>query len=118
MRFARCDYGVLHPEDLDCICCDRCNFPQVEKTGTKTFSPLKIRETILVCAVLVMSVLWLGHLRYVQEETEKPMRVSSVLRGSETARNVDMNALRAKIRRGELSDHEALFYQKFEGSGL
>jgi hypothetical protein len=119
VRVARCDYGVLHPDDLDCICCDRCNFPHRCQNQTEAgIAPLKIRETIIVCAVIAVAVLWLGHLRYVQEETENPMRVSNVLRGSGTARNVDMNALRAKIRRGELSDHEALFYQKLEGLGV
>jgi len=71
-----------------------------------------LRETILLTAVAVAAVLWLGQLRDIQENGDHLSYASGILRTTGNVRNVDMQILHKKIRRGQLSDHEALYYDK------
>ncbi|MCF7847394.1 MAG: 4Fe-4S binding protein [Kiritimatiellales bacterium] len=109
--FARCDYGVRSIADLDCICCDRCTFPIIGITETETSNRWKIRGILLVFAAVVFAAVWIGVALSDKEEVAAAPSVR-IRRGEGRARNVDMQLLRAKIERGELSDREALFYDK------
>jgi spermidine synthase len=117
--FTHCDYGVCCCEDLDCMCCDRCRSQnsarvqtcasaQIEKAAT--FVRGYLYEIILLIVVAVSAVLWLGQLRTIQENGENRSYASKILRTTGNVRNVDMQMLHSKIRRGQLSEREALYY--------
>ncbi len=121
--FARCDYGVTHRDELDCICCDRCRnqesarFRKCANTRfgkMELFARCSLREIILLISVAAAAALWLIQMRYTQEKRGILTYASKALPTTGKVRNADMDIIRSKIRRGELSDHEALYYDKLE----
>ncbi|MFA7173522.1 MAG: 4Fe-4S binding protein [Kiritimatiellia bacterium] len=118
--FARCDYGVIHRDELDCICCDRCRYQQSKstqdnnressKSGKNLSARCSFREIILLISVIAAAVLWLSQLRYTREKRGILTYASRVLPTTGKVRNADMELIHRKIRRGQLSDREALYY--------
>ena len=106
----RCDLGVRNVDDLDCICCDRCQRRAVPAEP----EPLrqKSAETIFLSAVAILALVLTAHtvsaartyLRSVASAT------AAVPGAAGKPRNLDLDRIRQLIRQRQLSDHEAQFY--------
>lgn len=111
----RCDLGVRSTAELDCICCDRCRMPSAPDVTVQPpeKSPWLYGVLIATCATLALSMGF-----YSLAETslwkEKSAPIVSQPRSAVTGkpRNVDMERLHRMIRRGLLSDREALYYRR------
>lgn len=132
-----CDCGVTAPNDLDCICCNRClRHARANKKTLSRSTPFGAADIAAVLVTIGIICWWPSLIIQTPitdtfpsstEETPPPAGRSSPapsrrrpsaqdpanLRGRPRA--VDMNALNSKIRNNQLSDHEALYYQKEAG---
>lgn len=110
---SRCRYGVKQQSDLDCLCCDRCRGPsEAEFPATGGLRRDSIFLVLVVAtAMMVVGGLWVS---YRAEGVGGRSPRGAV--GYANVRDVDMARLLQKIRRGELSDHEARGYHKIEAA--
>ncbi len=137
---SRCDLGVQSVRDLDCLCCDRCRISDTSSGSTSTRKAVGF----FYAAVLAIGVLFViitgrsvgtpgvgvrtqaaepsgkhsqhhEQIRSVQPEMPlgaQPKKKALESRGQ--SRDADIEKLRQKIRKGELSDKEARFYRKLK----
>ncbi len=96
-HFNRCDLGVGHGHDVDCLRCNRCEKELGEGSGTRQNTPLFLLLGLLT-ALTIAGHLWTDR----QAETE-------TLGGW---RRVDIEMIERQIGSGRLSDREGRWYRK------
>jgi len=115
----RCPYGVTGTGELDCICCDRCRLaPETEPVSRDATQPRAVTGWRGAVFLLLAAALALGLFRTMTAASKRggPGTREGTLRARSGAmRQVDMSRLRARIRRGELSDREAMHYVPVPG---
>jgi len=102
-NYTRCDLGVRDREDLDCIQCNRC------VTGETTVEPEKSADRRLIIGIVAALVV-MAVLVFAPGGDGTLAAGDSLLPGQ--PRSVDMDLLRRRLIREELSDREALYYRK------
>jgi len=108
--YSRCDLGVLAPDELDCLQCNRCGTavppsrgPVRPAAGQPSFRPLVDRPFVIgvaLAALLVAGAMFAG--RAPEQET---------LGGP---RDVDMQRIQQLILERRLSDHDAEYWRPLE----
>lgn len=112
---ARCDLGVRSGRELDCIQCDRCracvasSVPRVETDRPAASAAPFLASVMVVAAVLAISVAAEVN-RVIHVRAAVSVAPTSAAGG--TPRDVDTDRIQRMIRRGVLSDHEALYFRR------
>ena len=113
--FSRCDLSVTSSGELDCICCDRCRY---EITTAASIEPRKRHAGLVTAAALVLIVIMaLISARSVSFDGQAaPVPVRSAARAPGVPREIDAVRMQTLIDQGQLSEHEAHYYNKMEPS--
>ncbi len=110
-----CAYGIADTRDLDCICCDRCRTPGVKERLqlAPTSSRCIIHPWGILCltAMMLVAVLIAYDALGIWRAPHPSAPVSAFVGSPGIPRNVQMKKLEMLIRRGTLSDHEAMYYE-------
>ncbi|MBT3192304.1 MAG: 4Fe-4S binding protein, partial [Verrucomicrobia bacterium] len=109
-----CDYGVSSAGELDCICCDRCRRGAAQPVAKRSDNTAwRVRDYVFL-ALVVATLVWM-----VVPREAPPSRTDavqhSVQQSTGQPRDVDMIQLQNMIQRGQLSNHEALYYEQLHG---
>lgn len=126
--YSRCDLGVAHAYELDCISCDRCRFertvPPITETEEPRKSPPKPFSSLLPMCTLLLVLMILGVtakslVSYSRTESFRApgqIDLTGSVPGATVStgepRNVDKEKIRRMIQQKQLSEHEAEFYRK------
>jgi len=109
-----CDLGVESVDDLDCIHCDRCRCTRASIPKSKP-----IWNWLLLAASLCAALVWWTQATKTLQDrpatrSESGSRSAAIISDDlpGESRPVDMPLILKKIEGGELSDHEALYYEK------
>jgi hypothetical protein len=130
----RCSYGVQAPDELDCICCDRCVFHA--RTGRTHAAPSSGGRGADLCYGVALAVIlgwWVTLIWQAPEADTAPDPVVTVphvsapamtpevtasseperrVRSTGVPRKANVSRIRRMIRRNRLSDHEAMYYEQ------
>jgi hypothetical protein len=116
----RCDLGVRSLRDLDCIDCDRCAI----RKRAPCEGGYTLTIVFLQCvAIAAIALVWVLAAQLGSATTPDAAEVGSAAieapallpNAAGTARDVDLDRMRALMRQGHLSDHEALYYSPLPG---
>ena len=111
---ARCDLGVEHAAELDCLCCDRCRLP-----GTEAARPVKAAVTSsvlyasLIAAVLAFLVSGTPSILF-----NRTARLSGSIQEDappeSIIRKVNVRRIKQQIMENRLSGREASYYRRLD----
>jgi len=111
-----CGYAVGHVRELDCICCDRCRAPGDKEHAfvkqasahpiTHPWGIVCLAALALVAGLVARDALSVGYRR----SATAPGAIVAGVGG--VSRDADMQTLRARIRQRQLSNHEAMYYDR------
>lgn len=110
----RCRFGVRSERDLDCLCCDRCRWPDPDDRQTAAEMSMERTPGRDLCFVIAVAAatLMLGVMTATTVVTTWGAGRSGP-RGNPSPglRAVDLPRLQDLIDQGRLSGHEALYYR-------
>ena len=106
----RCDMGVRTLHDLDCISCDRCNQTPTAPAEKWPFS-MRRPFAYAVAALAIVFVFVTVSTTYDAIETGLVLRAGGSQTSAGTPRDLDAARIERLIDQGDLSDHEAEFYE-------
>ena len=126
-KYAQCDLGVNHAQELDCISCDRCRYEtaaapadiitEIPKPYPQAVTPLLPLATLIV-VIVIIGVTAQSLAPYTQSKsfessagTDSAVSVPGAAPSTGEPRIVDEQKIRRMIQQKQLSDHEADFYR-------
>ncbi|MBU1908673.1 MAG: 4Fe-4S binding protein, partial [Verrucomicrobia bacterium] len=104
----RCDYGVRHARELDCLLCDRCRTNVLPRPALLP----AVRAAVFYAVLAGCVVFFAPRLRTEAPVTSAPGAARAAPVQTPRARQVDMRRLQDLLDRGLLSTNEALYYRR------
>jgi hypothetical protein len=113
----RCDMGVMHEGQLDCICCDRCRYKSRPQAGTPSAWKGPLFAAVLISFFLLLALPARDRPGASPTTDGKTRDTAGPVMPEDSRRHeyIDIERVRSLIRQGRLSDREAKYYHGMAG---
>jgi len=110
--FNRCEYGLSHKDNMDCIYCDKCRFEEAVTPSEKKEKNINIFLFFVIITALAVSTVSLK--RFLEVIPARFGETITTLPASGQPRNVDIVRVKEMIDQKRLSEKEAEYYKNVE----